>query len=147
MTEQMLIEAKEFLATQKDGQIKRIVDLDSLRINHSNKEIIEFLKAYLNEKEKSLRNMILIDRTHHKVDEIAASMFRIHMAIRTLENGNSIYLERKEVEKVVKFKRGAEKSCELHRRYSCSDRVPRFGKDKDHDGKDINPCKEIWRSP
>lgn len=113
MTEQIIIDAREFLTTQRDGEFKRILDLDSLRRNHSNAEIIEFLKAYLKEKEKSLKNMILIDKTHHKVDEIVASMFRIHMALRTLEDGNTIYLEGKEVKKVVKFKRGAEKSCRV----------------------------------
>jgi hypothetical protein len=141
MTKQ-IIDAKDFLTTYRDGQFKRIVDLDSLRMNHSNGEIIDFLKSYLREKEKSLRNMILIDKTHPKIDELVVAMFRLHMAINTLEDGNSVYFNEKEVRRVVKLKQGARKSGELYRRDRSGDRMSRFREDEDHDGEDQHPGDE-----
>jgi hypothetical protein len=111
MTNQTMIDAQDYLTIKNNDQIKRIVDIDTLRMNHSTIEIITFLKGYLKEKEKSLKNVILIDKTHCKVDEIVTVMFRLHMSIKTLEDGNCIYLERKEVRKVVKFKQGTAESC------------------------------------
>jgi hypothetical protein len=139
MTKQVMIDVKDFLTTYRDGQFKRIVDLDSLRMNHSNGEIIDFLKSYLREKEKSLRNMILIDKTHPKIDEIVVAMFRLHMAINTLEDRNSVYFNEKEVRRVVKLKRGTGKSGELYRRNRSGDSMSRFREDKDNDGKDQHP--------
>ena len=136
MTKQTMIEAKDYLTIRKDSQSRRIVNLDSLRENHSNIEIVDFLKSYLGEKERSLKNMILVDKTHPKVDELVVAMFRLHMAIRTLEDGNSAYCNRKEVRRVVKFKRGAAKGGELHRGNRSGDSLPRFREDEDHDGED-----------
>lgn len=136
MTNQTFMEAIEYLTIKDNGQSRRIVDIGLLRMNHSNPEIIEFLKEYLREKEKSLRDLILTDKSHRKVDETVAAMFRLHMAIRSLENGNSIYLDRREVRKVVRFKQGTKESGELHSGSGRSHSLSRFRQNKDHDGTD-----------
>jgi len=136
MTNQTFMEAIEYLTIKNNGQSRRVVDIGLLRMNHSNQEIIEFLKGYMREKEKSLRDMILTDKSHPQIDEIVAAMFRLHMAIRSLENGSSIYLDRREVRKVVRFKQGTKESGELHEGNSCGHSVSRFRKNKDHDGTD-----------
>ena len=138
MTHQTISDAQMYLTVQRGDQFKTIVDIESLKRKHSDKEIIEFLKEYLREKEKALRNMILIDKTHRKVDELAAAMFRLTMAIKILENGDSIYLNHngKEVKKIVRFKRGTEKSSKLSKRNSCNNSSTRIRENKNHDGKD-----------
>ena len=138
MTHQTISDAQMYLTIQRGDQFKTIVDIESLRRKHSDEEIIEFLKGYLREKEKALRNMILIDKTHRKVDELAAAMFRLTMAIKILENGDNIYLNHngKEVKKIVRFKRGTEKSSKLHRGNCSSHSSTRIRENKNHDGED-----------
>ena len=138
MTHQTIMDAQMYLTIQRGDQFKRIVDIESLRRKHSDEEIIDFLKEYLREKGKSLRSMILIDKTHRKVDEIVASIFRLTMAIKTLEDGDSIYLNHKgrEVKKIVRFKQGTEKSSKFHRGNRCSHSSTRVRENKNHDGED-----------
>ncbi|MGO9138139.1 MAG: hypothetical protein ACLQBC_10795 [Syntrophales bacterium] len=138
MTHQTIMDAQMYLTIQRGDQLKTIVNIESLRRRHSDEEIIKFLKEYLREKEKALRNMILIDKTHRKVDEIVAAMFRLTMAIKTLEDGDSIYLNhnRREVKKIVRFKQGTEKSSKFHRGNRSSHSSTRVGENKNHDGED-----------
>jgi len=138
MTHQTIMDAQMYLTIQRRDQFKTIVDIESLRKKHSDEEIIDFLKGYLREKEKALRNMILIDKTHRKIDELAAAMFRLTMAIKIMEDGDSIYLNQKgkEVKKIVRFKRGTEKSSKLYRGNRSSYRSSRVRENSNHDGKD-----------
>ncbi|MGO9137224.1 MAG: hypothetical protein ACLQBC_06095 [Syntrophales bacterium] len=129
MTQQTIMDAQIYLTTQRGDEFKRIVDIESLRRKHSDEEIIDFLKDYLREKGKSLRSMILIDKTHRKVDEIVASMFRLTMAIKTLEDG-------KEVKRIVEIKQGTEKSGRVLKRDRSSHSSTRKRKDLCNDGED-----------
>jgi hypothetical protein len=99
---------------------------------HNVNEVIKFLKDYLHDKEHALRNMILIDKTHPKVDQLVVAMFRITMAIKTLEEG-------KEVIELERSKQGAKKSRQLYKRNSSSDCGPRQRKNSDNDGEDRIP--------
>jgi len=103
--DQLIQDAQQYLTFHSNGNTRMIVDLNHLWMNHSIPEVIDFLKHYLHEKQKSLRNMILIDKTHRKVDELVSQMFRLHMAIRILD--------RKEVNLVERSQQGATKSCKI----------------------------------
>lgn len=144
MTRQNIIDAQGYLTMRKNECTRRILDIHSLMRNHSQSEIIQFMKEYLREKEKSLKEMVLTDKSNHRVDEIVAAMFRLHMAIRILEDRYSVYgiseknikSNEKEVAGIVKFKQGTEKSGKLHRRDSGSDSLSRIREDQNDDGKD-----------
>jgi hypothetical protein len=125
MTNETLAEAQDYLTIERDDGYKRIVDIQHLLQSHSIKEVIKFLKDYLQGKERALRSMILIDKTHRKVDQYVAAMFRMTMAIKTLEGEEAIILERS--------KQGAKKSSKLHNRNSGSDHGTRSGKDRSDD--------------
>lgn len=136
MTEKMRIdhhqdirEAQEYLTRKKDGGIELIVGIDYLSENHSRQEIVRFLKDYLHEKEKQLKDLIQGDRSSNQIDQTVAVMFRIHMAISIIE-------QRMEVNHVVRFKQGARKSSPFRKRNRSSHFRSRRRKNKNHDGKD-----------
>ena len=129
MTEDIIFEAQDYLTIENDGMKKRMIDLDSLMKRHSMDEIISFLKTYLGEKNRALKNLILIDKTQKRVDETVIAMFRIHMAIKLLEDG-------KEVKRIVEIKQGTEESSRVFKRDRCSHSSTRKRKDLCNDGED-----------
>ena len=139
MTKQSIIEAQDYLRVKTEYGCKRIIDVRALFKSHNDSEVIKFLKDYLREKEKTLKNMILIDKTHQKVDQIVASMFRISMAIKSLEAGREVIL-------LERSQQGAEKSRQFHKRDSCGHSGSGIGKDILHDGKDRTLGKTAQRA-
>ena len=96
MNSETLSEAQDYLTVEKEDGHKRIVDIHNLLQRHNINEVIDFLKDYLKGKEKALKNLIIIDKTHHKVDQYVAAMFRMTMAIKTLEGKEAAQSERSE---------------------------------------------------
>ena len=58
---QDILEAQEYLTIKKDGEMELIVGIDYLSENHSRQEIVRFLRGYLHEKEKLLKELILMN--------------------------------------------------------------------------------------
>ena len=112
MINQYLSEAQDYLTVEKDGSHKCIINIEELMIRHSLKEIIEFLQDYRKDKEKELNNLMLIDKTHHIIDQHVATIFIIYMAIKTLERKEAAQSERSE--------QRTTKSGKLHDRNSGS---------------------------
>ncbi len=139
MTKQSIIEAQEYLRVKTEYGCKRIIDVRALFKSHNDSEVIKFLKDYLREKEKTLKNMILIDKSHPKVDRIVAAMFRISMAIKSLEEGEGVI-------KLERSKQGAEESGRFHKRYSGGHSGTRLRENPGHDGKDRKPGQTIQRA-
>jgi len=148
MTIQTLFEAQDYLTIMRHGDLKRIVDIDALRKKHSTDEIISFLKDYTREKEKCLRNLILMDKTQRRVDETVAAMFRLHMAIKTLESDLDVINipDGKEVKQVVQLKQRTEKGGRVSKRDRRRHSGTRKWKDKHHDGKDRDTGQGIQRA-
>ena len=126
MNEAIISEAQDYLTVEKDEGYKRIVDIQNLLQSHSTKEVIDFLKDYLKGKEQALRNLILIDKTHRRIDQYVGAMFRITMAIKTLEEGE-------EVKTIEISKSGAKESGRIHKRNSCGNNGTRSRKNRSHD--------------
>ena len=120
-------EAQEYLTIKKDGEIELIVGIDYLSENHSRQEIVRFLRGYLHEKEKVLKELILGDKTSNQIDQTVAVMFRIHMAITVIE-------KRMEVSDVVRFKQRAAKGRHVRKRNRRCHSGSRKRQDKNHDG-------------
>ncbi len=139
MTKESITEAREYLSVKTSYGFRRILDVRSLFEGYNDGEAIKFLKDQLREKEKALKNMILVDKTHPKVDQIVAAMFRISMAIKSLEEG-------KEVTEIEGTQQGTEESCRFHKRDSGGHRGSRIGKDSGHDGKDRKPGQAVQRA-
>ena len=139
MTKQSIIEAQDYLRVKTEYGCKRIIDVRALFKSHNPSEVIKFLKDYLREKEKTLKNMILIDKSHPKVDRIVAAMFRISMAIKSLEEGE-------EVIKLERSQQGTEESGRFHKRYSGGHSGTRIRENPGHDGKDRKPGQAVQRA-
>ena len=139
MTKQSIIEAREYLSVKTPYGFRRILDIKSLLESRNDKEAIKFLKDHLREKEKTLKNMILIDKSHPKVDQIVAAMFRISMAIKSLKEGE-------EVISVERSQQGTEKSGWFHKRDSGGHSGSGKWQDSGHDGKDRKSGQTIQRA-
>jgi len=130
ISNQTLQDAQQYLTFQSNGDTRMIVDLNHLLMNHSIPAVLDFLKHYLHEKQKSLRNMILIDKQHWKVNELVSQMFRLHMAIRILD--------RKEVNLVERSQQRTTKSCKISTRNKRCHSHSRIRQNKNDDGKNRN---------
>lgn len=130
-------EAQEYLTRIRDGKKELIVGIDYLSENHSREEIVRFLKGYLHEKEKMLRELIHSDKRDIRIDQTVAVMFRIHMAISIIE-------KRLEVSHVVRFKPRSGSGSRFHKRNRRGHRNPRVGKNKNHDGKNWKTRDRSW---
>ena len=91
MTKEMIQTAQEYLtvAAKENGK-KKIMDIDQLLRKHSSEEVINLLKTILKEKQEKLRDFILEDKTRPEIDETVALMFRVTMAIQTIQNGKEV---------------------------------------------------------
>ena len=125
MNDKWIDKAQEYLTITKDGQTELIVGISYLSENHSRQEIVRFLKDYAREKEKELKGLILGDKSSPQIDKTVAVMFRVNMAIMTLE---------KEVNNVVRFKHRAGKGGIVCKRDRRSHRSSRKRQDANHDG-------------
>jgi len=85
MREQTLTEAQEFLTIVHNGETKRIIDIELLIKRHQTETILSFLKGLLKEKQKALKEQVADDKTDCSINETIAAIFRIYMAIQTLE--------------------------------------------------------------
>jgi len=104
MTKDIIKDAQEYLtvAVKENGK-KKILDIDQLVKRHSSEEVINLLKTILKEKHQALRDFIVEDKTSPKVDETVSVLFRVTMAIKTIEG-------EKEVRNVGRTKQGAARS-------------------------------------
>ena len=139
MTKESIIEAQEYLRVKTEYGCKRIIDIRALFKSHNDSEVIKFLKDYLREMEKTLKNMILIDKSHPKVDRIVAAMFRISMAIKSLEEGEGVI-------SVERSQQGTEESGRFHKRDSGGHSGTGKWQDARHDGKDREPGQAVQRA-
>jgi ferredoxin-fold anticodon binding domain-containing protein len=91
MNKETIQTAQEYLtvATKENGK-KKIMDIDQLLENHSSDEVIHLLKTILKEKQVALRDFILKDKAKPEIDETVGVMFRITMAIKTIQNGKEV---------------------------------------------------------
>ena len=85
MTINTIIEAQEYLTINTKDEKKRIVDINSLLKKHRQGAVVLFLEQVLREQERQLKKQITTDKTSTDVNETIATMFRLHMAIKTIE--------------------------------------------------------------
>ena len=138
MISKTLSEAQDYLTMEKEDGHKHIINIEELMTRHSLKEIIEFLKDYRKDKENALNNLMLIDKTQRRVDQYVATIFRIYMAIKTLEG--------EEVVQSEKSKRRTTKSGKLHNRNSGSRNRTGSRQNRSYDAAHRSPGDETQRA-
>ena len=85
MSKETIQEAQDFLTMISEDRVKRIVDIEPLLARHPTESVLSLLETLYREKEKVLKRLIHEDKTSSKINELIVAMFRIHMAMKTIE--------------------------------------------------------------
>ena len=101
MTREQVQIAQDYLTVATaDNGARKIINISQLLEKHTPEEVIGLLKIMVKEKQQTLRDLILADKTRPEVDEMVSTLFRITMAIKTIEG-------EKEVRQSGRAKQGA----------------------------------------
>ena len=85
MTMDTMRKAQEYLTINYGDHKRTIIDINLLMRKHPPYSVIIFLRQILKEKEKCLRKLIISDRTSMKINDTVSFIFRLYMAIKTIE--------------------------------------------------------------
>ena len=84
MIPETIREAQEYLTVNSNARKSQIVNIELLSQRHPVKLVLSFLRELFEDHKKILQGLLLVDKTDAKVNETIATMFRIHMAMKTL---------------------------------------------------------------
>jgi hypothetical protein len=91
MTRETIQTAQDFLTVaKKDNGTRKIIDIDQLLKKHPPEDVIDLLKIMVKEKQQTLRDLILTDKTRPEIDQVVGTLFRITLAIKSLEDGKEV---------------------------------------------------------
>lgn len=107
MTDKDINDAQDYLIVDYGNKRREILNITTLLQNHSIDEVIRFLKGYLRENQKIMRQQLLRDKTNPCLDQAVATSFRIGMAITVLERESEVTISDELI------KQGAGESSEL----------------------------------
>jgi len=93
MTDQTIDAVQDYLTIISENRVKRIMDIKTLMERHPSEAVVSLLKQLSKEKEKILMELIETDKTSSTINEAVATMFRLHMAITTIQNSNAVKQE------------------------------------------------------
>jgi len=85
MSRETIQEIQAYLTYVTEERVRRIVDIEPLLERHPKESVVSFLEDLYKEKEKVLKRLINEDKTSSKINELIVAMFRIHMAMKTIE--------------------------------------------------------------
>ena len=85
MSEETVREAQAYLTLVIENRVKRIVDIEPLLARHPKESVLFFLRELYEEKELLLRELISVDKTSSRINELIVAMFRIRMAMKTIQ--------------------------------------------------------------
>ena len=85
MSRETIQEAQEFLTMISEDRVRRIVDIEPLLARHPKESVLSMLESLYSEKKDVLAKLIQEDKTSSKINELIIAMFRIHMAMKTIE--------------------------------------------------------------
>ena len=90
MIPETIREAQEYLTVNNNAKQSQIVNIELLSQKHPVKLVLSFLQELFEDHKKILQGLLLADKTDAKVNETIATMFRIHMAMKTIERGKEV---------------------------------------------------------
>ena len=93
MTDRTIDAVQDYLTIISGNRVKRIMDIKTLMERHPSERVVSLLKQLSKEKEKILMELIEEDKTSSTINEAVATMFRLHMAITTIQNSNTVKQE------------------------------------------------------
>ena len=87
---QTVREAQDYLTVIRGKDTKRIIDIETLLNRHPTQAIVWFLRRLYKEKQRKLQQLIETDKTSPEINETVATMFRIRMAICTMQEEREV---------------------------------------------------------
>ena len=88
MTKKIITQVQDFLTYCGDDRVYQIVNVEVLLKRHPPEAVIGFLILLREDYKKELRELLAINTTDPKINELVAKNFRIKMAINTIKNAS-----------------------------------------------------------
>lgn len=93
MTNQIIETAQDYLTMISDNRVKRIIDVRTLMERHPIKSVVSLLEDLTRQKESILEKLLEEDKTSSIINETIATVFRLNMAIETIQKYNKQEVE------------------------------------------------------
>jgi hypothetical protein len=90
MTSIMIKNAQECLTIDYGDHSRKVIDIETLLHKHSTDIVLQFLNRLFNEYEDTLKSLVISDKTSPEIDETISRLFRLHMAIRTIQRDEEV---------------------------------------------------------
>ena len=85
MTKRVITEAQDYLTVVDPDHTFQIVNVELLLWRHSPNEVVGFLKMMRSDYKKELRAILLENKRHPKINYLIVNLFRVKMAIKTIQ--------------------------------------------------------------
>ena len=93
MKNQIIETAQDYLTMISDNRVKRIMDVRPLMERHPLKTVVSLLDELARQKETMLEELLKEDKTSAMINETIATVFRLNMAIETIQTCNEQEVE------------------------------------------------------
>ena len=88
MTKKVINDVQDYLTFCGEDRVYQIVNVETLLKRHPPEAVIAFLNQLRSEYKKELGELIKINKTDPKINDLLAKNWRIKMAINTIKNGD-----------------------------------------------------------
>ena len=90
MTKKVISTVQEYLTVVSNEKSYQIVNVELLLRRHPPEAVIAFLEQLKSEYKKELGQLIRVNKTDEKINELVAKNWRIKMAVITIKNANNV---------------------------------------------------------
>ena len=90
MTKKIISTVQDYLTVVEEDKIYQIVNVELLLRRHPPEAVIAFLNQLRSEYKKQFCQLIKINKTDARINELVAKNFRIKMAVNTIKNAKEV---------------------------------------------------------
>lgn len=85
MTKRVINQVRDYLTIVTEDRIYQICPVEVLLLRHSPEQVVGFLNLLRQDYKKELRELLRENKTHPKVNFLIVNIFRLRMAIKTIQ--------------------------------------------------------------
>ena len=93
MTNQIIETVQDYLTMISDNRVKTIIDVRTLMERHPIRAVVSLLEDLARQKESMMEKLLEEDKTSSIINETIAILFRLNMAIETIQTCNEQEVE------------------------------------------------------
>lgn len=90
MTNHAIQTVQDYLTMISDNRVKRILDIKYLITRHPIKKVVSFMEELAQQKEEMLEELLMEDKTSSIINETIATIFRLNMAVETIQKNKEV---------------------------------------------------------